>query len=824
MADGHQAKGNSLPTAGDAQFNAYQRQHDLTCLPDTRVDLLKEIYDWADGRDKRSIFWLNGLAGTGKSKIARTVARRYFERKRLGASFFFSRGGGDVGHAGKFVTTIAFQLMQIVPGLREHVCSAIAERIDIASQSLRDQWQQLILRPLSKLPKLNESGDQYPYVLLVDALDECDDDNNIRIILNLLAEAQSLKTTRLRIFLTSRPEIPIRYGFHQISDTRHQDFVLHDISPLIVDHDISIFFEHNLKPIGQEHSLDDWPNEEIIKRLVQSASGLFIWAATACRFIQDGHFADERMQDLLKGSTFIGSPEEHLNELYTTVLKRTIRPGISEREKQMMYDMYRRILGSIVVLSSPLAAVPLGKLIGIAEQKIHQVLKNLHTILDISKEKSHPIRLHHPSFRDFLLDNKRCQDPNLVVNEEQAHQLLADGCIRLMSSLLKQDICGVNAPGTLVSEVEKNRIERNISPELQYACLYWIEHAQKGGLQALKNDQIYLFLQKHLLHWLEALGWMGKIPEAVNAIISLESVIPTTQQDLLQFSNFIHDAKRFILHSRSAIEIAPLQTYCSALIFAPSTSIIRHQFGHCIPGWMRRLPRVENNWNALLQTLEGHSNLVNAVAFSSDGRTLASGSGDNTVKLWEAGSGELLQTLDGHSNWVRAVAFSSDGRTLASGSDDNTVKLWEAGSGELLKTLKSHSRYIRAVAFSPDGRMLASGSDDNTVKLWEAGSGKLLQTFEVGATVTTLSFSNDGASLQTDRGSLSITPHFSSRTFISQPSIPSSVFVSDPWILINNERMLWLPADYRNAESTVYGNFIGLGCPAGRVTVIELGL
>jgi len=96
-----------LPFAENAPFNSYARQHEPTCLPNTRVDLLHEIYKWADGQDKRCIFWLNGLAGTGKSTIARTVARRYFDQKRLGASFFFSKNGGDVSHTAKFFTSLA---------------------------------------------------------------------------------------------------------------------------------------------------------------------------------------------------------------------------------------------------------------------------------------------------------------------------------------------------------------------------------------------------------------------------------------------------------------------------------------------------------------------------------------------------------------------------------------------------------------------------------------------------------------------------------------------------------------------------------------------
>ncbi|KAH8744943.1 hypothetical protein F5882DRAFT_312958, partial [Hyaloscypha sp. PMI_1271] len=112
---------NSLPIAKEAPFNAYQRQHDLTCLPNTRVDLLQGIYDWAnrkDRQDKQYIFWLNGLARTGKSIISRTVARRYNEQKYLRASFFFSKGSGDVSHASKFFTSLAVQLASNVLSLR----------------------------------------------------------------------------------------------------------------------------------------------------------------------------------------------------------------------------------------------------------------------------------------------------------------------------------------------------------------------------------------------------------------------------------------------------------------------------------------------------------------------------------------------------------------------------------------------------------------------------------------------------------------------------------------------------------------------------------
>ncbi|MGH9883231.1 MAG: caspase family protein, partial [Pyrinomonadaceae bacterium] len=129
-----------------------------------------------------------------------------------------------------------------------------------------------------------------------------------------------------------------------------------------------------------------------------------------------------------------------------------------------------------------------------------------------------------------------------------------------------------------------------------------------------------------------------------------------------------------------------------------------------------------------LRTLTGHSESVTSVAFSSDGKTLASGSFDKTIKLWEVATGRELSTLTGHSGEVSSVAFSGDGKTLASGSGDRTIKLWEVTTGRELRTLTGHSYWVNSVAFSADGKMLASGSFDKTIKLWEVATGRELGT------------------------------------------------------------------------------------------------
>jgi WD40 repeat protein len=189
------------------------------------------------------------------------------------------------------------------------------------------------------------------------------------------------------------------------------------------------------------------------------------------------------------------------------------------------------------------------------------------------------------------------------------------------------------------------------------------------------------------------------------------------------------------------------------------------------------MPEVENNWNALVQTLEDHSSSVNAVAFLPDGKLLVSVSDDNTVELWDVSSGAVLWTLEGHLDWITAVAFS------------------------------------------PYCKLLASASHDNTVKIWDAGSGTELQTLEVDK-VRTLSFSDDGAFLQTDRGPL-YTAILSNCTATSLPDLPPSVSVKDQWVSRGRESILWLPSEHRQSRAAIHGSTIALGYPSGRISFIE---
>lgn len=165
--------------------------------------------------------------------------------------------------------------------------------------------------------------------------------------------------------------------------------------------------------------------------------------------------------------------------------------------------MVKHTLGSLVVLLSPLSTFSLSRLLCLPKEDVDATFNDLYAILDIPEDPTRQLRLHHPSFRDFLLNKDRCGD--FWVDEKEAHQILATGCIRLMSQTLKKDICDMHAPGTRASQVESSRLQVYIPHEVQYACVYWVQHLQRSGSQIYDGEEAHQFLQAHLLHWLEAL-------------------------------------------------------------------------------------------------------------------------------------------------------------------------------------------------------------------------------------------------------------------------------------------------------------------------------
>jgi hypothetical protein len=523
-----------LSYADGAAFNSKHHETSPRCNADTRVDLLHHIEEWSS-KGAKCIFWLSGMAGTGKSTIARTVAHTFSDQKRLGASFFFSRGAGDLGQATKFVSTLACQLATMSPMLKMHICQAIAEQDNIDRQGLRNQWKELILRPILKV------GNQCSnLILVIDALDECDHEESIKLILQLFVEAKNVVAEKLKIIVTSRPETPIRLEFGDMPEIIYQDLILHDIPRSIVERDICAYLRNELREVKVEHNAgQDWPGDEHLKVLVERSDCLFIYAATACRFIKDPDWCPEERLDLILQGEIVGeSPTAKLDNIYTDILKHSVVKNRQGLEKNKLSERFRKIVGAVIVMFDVISAITLANLLPISITNVNLTFNSLHSVLSIPKEQDFPIRLLHPSFRDFLLDKKRCQDEQFWIDQEIVHKNIVHSCLQILFQTLKRDICDLRKPGILTQEIESDVIDSHISKHAQYACRYWVEHLQRlspahrteVGLH--DNGQIHDFFQKHFLHWLEALSWIKQTSEAVLMITMLKNIV--------EVDNFYH--------------------------------------------------------------------------------------------------------------------------------------------------------------------------------------------------------------------------------------------------------------------------------------------
>ncbi|KAK3945964.1 hypothetical protein QBC46DRAFT_336128 [Diplogelasinospora grovesii] len=681
-----------LRTAEGATFDPHADAYNARCHPGTRVDILQQILTWGAACDGECIFWLNGMAGTGKSTISRTVAQSFAGEGMLGASFFFKRGEGDRGRVAFFFTTIAAQLVHQLPSLAPHVRNAIEAEPTINEKSAKDQFDKLIADPIEKLPTHSQPS---AMLVVVDALDECDSLEHARLIIHLLSQAKQFTSIRLKFFVTSRPELPIRLGFKDISG-KYEDLVLHQIPKPVIEHDITEFLQDELAKIRQDYNKSvtpsrqlppHWPGTDHIQKLVDMAVPLFIFAATVCRFIQDRR---------------LGSPEKQLTK---TLEHQTSRKSNLDATYLPVLDQLL-VVGSIVILTKPLSTSSLARLLAVSSNAIEDQLDLLHAVLSIPSDPSLPVRLLHLSFRDFLVDPEKGREQERYpfwVDERETHERLATRCLQLLSTgdTLKRDVCGLRLPGTRRSEIDQQTIGGSLPPEIQYACQYWVYH------------------------------WKESKPEGVSNI-----------------STFLRDTRRVILNHCSIIDASPLQIYCSAIVFAPKQSLVRKTFLDQFPVWLSPPLRVDSDWDTCLQTLEGHGRFISSVTFSHDSTLLASVSHDRTIKFWDVATGTCIATFRGHDSIVTSISFSHNSTLFASASYDRTIKLWNTATGACTETFKGHNSSVNSIVLSHDSTLLASASGDNTVKLWDVATGVCTATLEEhSGIVNSVAFSRDSTLL-----------------------------------------------------------------------------
>ena len=486
------------------------------CLKGTRGAVLDEIESWTSNFDKPPVFWLNGLAGTGKSTIAQTIAERVFADGRLGASFFCSRDFSDRSNLHFIFPTLAVQLARKYTKFRSILVPLVQSDPGVAHESLSNQMNKLIVGPLK------ESA--LSMVIVIDALDECKDEEPASAILSVLGQFVS-QIPKVKFFVTGRPEPRIREGFRLLLLAKAtEEFPLHDVKPSEVDSDIRLFLRHKCAELAvRRRGLDHWPTKEHLDLLCDRAMRLFVYAVATVKFIDHKHNSPEEQLDRI-----LQSPENTMHEaktrfkpnitldsLYLSILQEAFGDDDPEDDPTV-----RSVLGAVVLAANPLSPSSIATLLDINRYGVFLRLSSVHSLLILQDDDS-PVRPFHKSFPDFIVDPIRCTNDRFIVSPPDHHPELLVGSLKLMNQTLEKNMCKL-PDATTNSEIDDlhERTERYINPALRYACKSWHKHFvdEHNTHAPAIESALRRFLEEKFLFWLEVLSVLDAAREAVDAL------------------------------------------------------------------------------------------------------------------------------------------------------------------------------------------------------------------------------------------------------------------------------------------------------------------
>ncbi|KAG2107852.1 hypothetical protein BD769DRAFT_1500468 [Suillus cothurnatus] len=709
------------------------------CLPQTRSDLLSSVFSWAmNPSSNQNVLWLHGPAGSGKSTIATTIANIARDLGRLGAFVFFNRRMAERNNPAAVVRTLAFQLGEFDHRLGAAISTVIKSTPSIRQSPLRQQFHKLLVQPLSEsdLVVWSQEG---PVIVCGHVGDRED-------LLSVLAlESVKLPPT-LRIVITSRTELDIQEALEARKNICSTPI---DINSPANDKDIHLYLHDRLQNIGSKNKYlslpQEWPGNNAIDALAARARGLFIWAFTACRYVEDGQNPQDRLAAL--------------DLIYTTALE----SATSRRWKDPEFSAdFRDILGVVIAARNPLTALTIDRLNEVAS--VSRPRPSLHTIQHLGcvlrGTTSEPIQVIHPSFEDFLTDRARCKRDEWFIDVSLSHQRLVRQCIGSLRATLKQNMCNLT--------LTKSRVDFKKLPEdVAYSCIFWIEHVcELEGSEESLSSVVYDFLVKHLLHWIEAMSLLKKARHTIKLLMRLEDWSRSTHGRHQELRKLLADAVRFCQAFTAVIEQHPLLVYSSALPFSPTDCVLYQLFKDelsipVVAGGFR------DEWSPLLMDIPRPGGEVTSLSLSPDGSqlisTIARGcyvwdiisgelliqgpKGDvamtvfapcgqlaasclfsGSILLWDTFSGKMIgQPLKRDQGAIYALAFSPDGTRLISGGQSCTIIMWNVQvASVVLAPPATHTKTVLCLAFSPDGLRYASGSRDGTIRIWDAASGEMV--------------------------------------------------------------------------------------------------
>jgi NACHT domain len=529
-----------LPHAIGAGYSAGNHK---PCLQGTRIAVLQDIEAWEVNDPKCPIYWLKGVAGCGKSTIAQTFAEGCAAHGRLGTSFFCSRDFPDRRNLRLIFPTMARDLAYQHPDFRAALVEILRSGHDVEHDSLDVQFEKLIVQPL-KLTGLSMT-------IVVDALDECKDNEPVSAFLSVLAKYVG-GLPNVKFFITGRPEDHIRSGFAILS-LRTKELPLHDVESSTVESDIRSFVKAGLEGIAMRNQFcvsGSWPTDKDVTAITSKAAGHFIVASIIIGFVDYPHaMPQDRLKLILRilDST-IYEGRTGIDVTYDQVLVANL--SNVDKDDSEFFEQLRLVMASIVLAFHPLSRASLASILGMSSERIWTILRSLHSVIIVPDSASQPIRICHKSFADFLADPRRCSDTRLHINAPVHHSQLGASCLELMKKKLTKNICQLPrySMNKDIKDLDSRR-ERYIGFPLAYACEYWAKHLEMSIGPKCDTDIVVKLVDElfrcHFLSWLEVLSIEANLGAAIQSLRDVRSWLKDVDVPLVKGS-FLDWAMRYL--------------------------------------------------------------------------------------------------------------------------------------------------------------------------------------------------------------------------------------------------------------------------------------
>ncbi|KAF2007834.1 WD40 repeat-like protein [Amniculicola lignicola CBS 123094] len=709
-------------------------------IEDIKGGLLEDSYRWVlettelqQWRSKlqNRILWVKGDPGKGKTMLLCGIINdleKSLARTEILSYFFCQATDSRINNATAVLRGLLYMLVAQQPSLVSH----IRKKHDHAGKAVfegANAWFALseIFTNMLEDPIVDRM------YLVTDALDECITD--LPKLLDLVVQRSSV-SSRVKWIVSSRnlPDIE-----EQLAKAIYGVRLNLELNTQSISTAVNSYVRYKADQLAERRRYDDKTRHAVLEHLISNAQGTFLWVALVCQALE----GVSKWNVMGKLKTF----PPGLDELYERMMKQISTLDGAELSKQ--------ILAVAATVYRPITLKELATFVGQIEDEasdpdIIELVGYCGSFLTL---RGNTVYFVHQSAKDFIC--AKASHEIFPAGCEKIHGVLLSRSLQVMSSAaLHRDMYDLRRPGCFIEEVKLP--DSDPLAALRYTCTYWIDHLCDCNFDGMPEAQAHLqkggavevFLSTKYLYWLEALSLCQAMSKGVMSMAQLAGLAQERADAFASLTELIYDAHRFIMYHKVTIEKYPLQTYASVLLSSPTRSLIRLLFQEDMPTWVTVTPGMKDEWDACLQTLEGHTQWLSSVAFSHDSKQLASASYQE-VKIWDVVSGQCLHTLEAHGSTFCSVDFSHDSKRLATLLLNGTVYIWNAIDGKCLRTLEWPAALLDstdlrgAIKFSHDSSQLVC-NHFSKLAVWNVRNGKCLHLLEGGGRcITSVSLSDD---------------------------------------------------------------------------------